>query len=164
MMFRFAAARIAPYLLLAVALAGCADCAREGCDELRSAAADEGPGIAGVIVQQSDVSVDGCMECPFADADVGIWWTDSEVSTVSAASDIMRTADPAFVQVASKRFHAALDPGHYLLCVRPNCVNIHVEATTVTANVKRRKGPTSFFVTSDASQKPTEDFGLEVGY
>lgn len=164
MLSRSTGARIGLYLLLAVALANCSDCAREGCDELRSIAADEGPGIAGVIVQQSDVSVDGCMECPFADAEVSIWWTDSEVSTVSAASDIMQTADPAFVQVASKRFHAALDPGHYLLCVRPNCVNIHVEATTVTANVKRRKGPTSFFVASDPSQKPTEDFGLDVGF
>lgn len=63
------------------------------------------------------------------------------------------------------RYRIVVARGQYLLCVRPNCIGLRVEAgKTVTVNVKRRYGSTGFFVGASSDTSFKEDFGFEVGY
>jgi len=147
-------------------LLGCSDCDRQGCEALRQRAPGRATGIGGVVAASSDVVGDGCQECGFESGGaVPIWKAEGVVSTPAAANDVLATADPVHASVRAGRFFAPLEPGSYLVCSVPNCINVTVAAdTTTTVNVKLRNGPTSFFVVDPESRALVEDYGLDVGY
>lgn len=150
---------------MAASLLGCSDCDRQGCEALRKRAPERGTGIGGVVAAASDLVEDGCRECGFQSGGaVAIWQVEGRVSTPAAANDVVAAADPVLASVRAGRFHALLQPGQYLVCSAPNCINVSVAAdATTTVNVKRRDGPTSFFVVDPQSRALEEDFGLDVG-
>jgi hypothetical protein len=94
-----------------------------------------------------------------------MWAVEGSVNTPAAANQVLAAADPVRASVGDGRFHAPLAPGQYLVCAAPNCINVAVAAdTTTTVNVKRRDGPTSFFVDDPISGSLVEDYGLDIGY
>ncbi len=145
-------------VVLSLAALGCGGCPTEGCDALRKSARGEGTGIAGIVAAKSDVVSNGCQQCPFDNAELAVWAVDAPVLPDEVDSVIARPPDESVL--ASKRFRIELPAGDYLLCHRDQCVNLVVtDGALTTANVKLRKGPTSFFVV-DASGNFTEQFGL----
>jgi hypothetical protein len=150
---------------LLLVLAGCsADCARQGCDALAQRAAQNGPGVAGVVASESDLVADGCAECSFDQATVEIWPTESPVTSADDARMLTAASGTPVTVSANPRFAEPLEQGNYLVCVRPNCVAVEVRTETITVNVKRRNGPTSFFLAASSGAALTEDYGFEVGY
>jgi hypothetical protein len=160
--------RSLPVVVLGVvaSLLGCSDCDRQGCEALRHPTQQRGTGIGGVVAAMSDVVGNGCQECGFQSGGaVAIWEVESAVSTPAAANPVFAAADPVRASASDGRFFATLAPGQYLVCSAPNCINVTVaEDTTTTVNVKRRDGPTSFFVVDPESRSLEEDYGLDVGY
>jgi hypothetical protein len=141
----------------------CADCDREGCDALGRAAPQAGTGIAGVVATSSDVVANGCQECPSGGASLEIWRTDAAITSQPAASAVASEREPDVAANVSGRYSQALGPGTHLLCVRPNCIGLSIAADeTLTVNIKRREGPTGFFVGPFDAEAPEEDFGFEV--
>jgi len=146
-------------------LLGCEDCAREGCDSLAQRAAQNGTSLAGVVAESSDVVGNGCQECPFGTAELQAWQVEAPVTSESAVAELMAQRSPDWEKAVSERYSIALAPGFYLLCARPSCVNLTIaDGQTSTANVKRRNGPTSFFVGGEDAERLAEDFGLDVGF
>ena len=120
--------------------------------------------MAGVVSELSDVSINGCAECPLSEATLRLWRTDTAVTTVEAASDLAST-NPTFTVEASERYRAALEPSNYLVCAGSTCVNVAViEGVTATVHVRLRFGPTSFVVADRASGELVEDYGLDIGF
>lgn len=132
----------------------------------RPKAADaSGAGVAGSVALLSDVVTDGCGECPLAEATVLLWTLQQpfESRAEAAALAAGRPADLT-LEVASS-YRQALEPGWYLLGVRPNAVELNVhEDETLTVNVLRRDGSTSFFVGRPSSRELREDFGFDIGF
>jgi len=151
---------------LVASLLGCSDCDRQGCESLRQRAPERGTGIGGVVAASSDVVENGCQECAFeSGGSVAIWEVEGFVSSPAAANQVLAAGDPVRASARAGRFHALLAPGQYLVCSAPNCINVAVAAdATTTVNVKRRDGPTSFFVVDPESRALVEDYGLDVGY
>jgi hypothetical protein len=151
---------------LSASLSGCNDCNRDGCEALELQAPESGTGIGGVVASESDSVNEGCQECAFqAGGGVAIWHVEAAVSSPAAANAVFAAAEPLRVNAPGGSFYAALAPGQYLVCAAPNCINVAVTAdATSTVNVKRRNGPTSFFVVDAQSQRLEEDYGLDVGY
>ena len=148
---------------LAGPLLGCEDCAREGCDSLVQQAPQKGTGLGGVVAESSDVVVNGCSECGFGAATVQAWRVEAPMSE-SAMASLVQQRTPDWEEQVSERYHHPLEPGSYVLCVRPSCIHLTIaEGQTLTANIKRRNGPTGFFVGAGASPFG-EDFGFDVGY
>ena len=146
-------------------LLACEDCAREGCDSLAQRAAQNGTSLAGVVAESSDVVGNGCQECPFGTAELEAWKVEAPVTSASAVADLLDHRLPDWEKAVSERYSIALAPGFYLLCARPSCVNLTIaDGQTSTANVKRRNGPTSFFVGGADAERLAEDFGLDVGF
>jgi hypothetical protein len=145
-------------VLVSLAALGCGSCPTEGCDALRKSAKGEGTGIGGIVAEKSDVVGNGCQECRFGDAQLAVWAVDSPVMPDQVDSVISGPPDERVS--ACKRFRIELPEGAHLLCRDVDCVNLSVtDGALTTANVKLRKGPTSFFVIDD-SGKFTEQFGL----
>lgn len=139
----------------------CADCDREGCDALTATAAAAGTGIAGVVAADSDVVVDGCGECPFSGAGLELWRVDTLITTEAASIDVL-AREPERTESVSGRYNLGLDPGTYLLCVRPSCIGLVVrDGETLTVNIKRREGPTGFFIGGSGATSLEEDLGFE---
>jgi len=154
-------------LLLATAhyLSACADCNREGCEALTTLAPSAEAGIAGVVAEASDVVKDGCGECPLGNATLEVWALEAPFEQRSDAAALVAARAPDLTRDVAGSYSQALEPGWYLLCVRPNCVELNThEAETLTVNVKRRNGPTSFFVGRPSSSQLAEDYGFEVAY
>jgi len=152
-------------LLSACVLSACAECEREGCDALTRLAPERGAGVAGVVAQQSDVVSDGCAECPLASATLEVWTLEAPFERRSEVPALVAARPPDLTRDISGSYDQALSTGWYLLCVRPNCIEINVhEDETLTVNVKRRDGPTGFFVGRHSSPSLEEDLGFEVGY
>lgn len=146
-------------------LSACADCNREGCDALTSLAPSGQTGIAGVVAEASDVVNDGCGECPLGNATIEVWALEAPLAQRSDAAALVAARAPDLTRDAAGSYSQVLEPGWYLLCVRPSCVELDThEAETLTVNVKRRDGPTSFFVGRPSSSEMAEDYGFEVGY
>jgi len=150
---------------LAGALLGCEDCPREGCDSLAQRAAQNGTSLAGVVAQSSDSVVNDCQECPFGTAELQAWQVEAPVTSASAFAELIAQRSPDWEKSVSERYSIALAPGFYLLCARPSCVHLTiVDGQTQTANIKRRYGPTSFFLGGADAERLQEDFGLDVGF
>jgi hypothetical protein len=147
-------------------LLGCeADCARPGCEALGQPAAPSGTGLAGVVAESSDLVVNGCSECGFGTAALQAWRVEAAMGSESEVATLMMMRAPDWEAQVSERYQHALPPGSYVLCVRPNCINLTIaEGQTRTANIKRRDGPTSFFVGGGDAARLAEDFGFEVGF
>jgi hypothetical protein len=146
-------------------LLGCADCERQGCDALGERAAAAGAGLGGVIAQRSDVVQDGCQECPLGGAAIAVWRLDAPVTTEAEAMAVVGARAPDVEQEASGRYHVALDPAAYLVCVRPSCVVLDVGANqTETVNIERLDGPTRFHVSRPNLDGLQEESGLDIGF
>jgi hypothetical protein len=155
---------VAGWALLAC-LSGCAECDREGCDSLDERAAAQGTGIGGVVAHQSDVVADGCAECPLGEARLELWAVAESVGTEAAARSLIAARGPDVTASVSGRYIHPLQAGRYLLCVRPGCVDVTVaEGQTLTVNLKRRDGPTGFYVAQTIGIPLAEDYGFDVGY
>jgi hypothetical protein len=143
----------------------CADCERTGCDSLGQRVIRAGTGISGVVAASSDLEVDGCTECPLGQTTLAIWRSDSPVSTAAQARALVDDRAADATEDIDGRYDLDLQAGPYLLCVRPNCVGLIVEAgERVTVNLKLRNGPTSFFVGHLGGGALEEDYGSDVGY
>lgn len=141
----------------------CANCERSGCDSLGDRAPTAGTGVAGIVATSSDVSDNGCSECPFGETTLEIWNTDALIFTRMEADALLAECDADFVGTVTGRYDKKLAPGAYLLCVRPSCVGLVIEPEeTVTVNIKLRFGPTSFFVGHFGEELLEENFGLGV--
>ena len=151
-------------LALPLFLAACSACPREACKALDEFADQNGPAVAGSIAIESDAITNGCADCPFGGARIEIWSTDSPTTTSEQATAITQSAGPTFDLFKDGTYRQALDAGHYLFCVRPSCISLEVTSNTVTVNIKRREGPTSFFTAPSSGDKLSETFGFEVGY
>ena len=152
-------------LSAASALSACADCERGGCDALTGLAAQGDTGVSGVVAELSDVVKDGCAECPLGSARLEVWTLQAPFEQRSEVAALVAARPPDLTRDIAGRYSQALSPGWHLLCVRPNCVEINThEEETLTVNVKRREGPTRFFVGRPSSPRLEEDFGFEVGY
>lgn len=155
-------------LAWAAALAGslsCADCNREGCAGLARRAPEGPAGIAGVVARLEDVVVDGCGECPLAAATLQLWNLEMPFERRSDVAALVAARPPDLTRDVAGHYTEPLEPGWYLLCVRPNCVELNIhEDETLTVNVQRRDGPTSFFVGRPGAGRLDEDFGFDVGY
>lgn len=146
-------------------LSACAECEREGCDALTRLAPERETGVSGVVAELSDVVIDGCAECPLASATLEVWTLDAAFERGSDVPALVAARPPDVTREIAGSYGQALSPGWHLLCVRPNCVEINThEGETLTVNVKRRNGPTGFFVGRPSSSRLEEDFGFEVGY
>lgn len=154
--------RVFMVAMVALGLAGCAECPTEGCDALRDRAPGRQPGIGGIIASQSDVVVNGCEECGFAEASIEVFRLKEPVTSAEAASAAIGMTSPLVKLVASARYNAPLDPGAYLVCVARQCLSVRVmDGAVTTVNIKQRFGPTSFFVVDPASNQLHEQFGFE---
>lgn len=144
------------------ALLSCNDCEREGCDALGRMAPRRETGVAGVVAMSSDLVINGCQECLFGEANLELWRTDTPITTETAAIALLDERASDVTEIVSGHYRRALEPGPYLLCVRPSCVALTVAADeTLTVNIKRRDGATGFFVGNAGLE---EDFGFDVGY
>jgi hypothetical protein len=124
-----------------------------------------GTGLAGVVAQSSDLVTNGCEECPLGKATLQIWRVDAAIENKAAAVALLEEREPDVTQDVSGRYRIALEPGQHLLCVRPNCIGLTVAAAeTVTVNIKRRDGPTGFFIGARNVTSFKEDFGFDVGF
>lgn len=150
-------------LALPLLLASCSDCAPKGCDGLKTAAAQNGSGVAGAILAESDVVKGGCGECTSGSAGIEIWPNDSPVLDAETARAITQATSPQVNLSGTATFSQVLEPGHYLFCVRPSCVSIQVSGATTTVNIKRGEGPTSFFVSSASGGGLSETYGFDLG-
>jgi hypothetical protein len=154
--------RVIVLALAIIELVGCAECVTEGCDALRDRAPGHHSGIGGVVASQSDVVANGCQECGFAHASIEVFQLQGTLASADVASAAMNATSPLATIAADERYHLNLDPGAYLVCVTLRCIGVTVVADTVTTiNIKLRYGPTSFFVIDSASNRFTEQFGLE---
>jgi hypothetical protein len=118
-------------------------------------------GVAGVVASSSDLVVDGCQECSFGQANLELWRTDTPITTETAAITLLEERASDVTENVSAHYRLPLEPGPYLLCVRPNCVALTVVVDeTLTVNIKRRNGATGFFVGNPLE----ETFGFDVGY
>ncbi len=152
-------------IALAAALLSCAECERSGCSALTRVALPQGASIAGVVAEASDVVSNDCQECPFGDATIEVWRTDSPIVDESAAIALTGERAADSIEPVSGQYRLVLDPGEHLLCVRPSCIAVTVfNDTTSTVNIKRRDGLTGFFVGSSERTALEEDFGFEVGF
>ncbi len=155
-------------LSAASVLSACADCERGGCDALTGLAAQGDTGVSsvsGVVAEASDFVKDGCTECPLGSARLEVWTLQAPFEQSSEVAALVAARPPDVTRDIAGRYSQALAPGWHLLCVRPNCVEINThEEETLTVNVKRREGPTGFFVGRPSSPRLEEDFGFEVGY
>jgi hypothetical protein len=78
---------------------------------------------------------------------------------------LIAAREPDVVARALGRYVQPLEAGRYLLCVRPGCVDVTVaEGQTLTVNLKRRDGPTGFYVAQAIGVPLAEDYGFDVGY
>jgi len=156
---------LAALVALAGSLLGCEDCAREGCDSLAQRAAQNGTSLAGVVAESSDVVNNGCQECPFGSVELQAWQVEAPLTSASAVAELIAQRSPDWEKAVSERYSVALAPGMYLLCARPNCIHVTIaDGQTSTANIKRRYGPTSFFIAAAEAEPLSEDFGLDVGF
>jgi hypothetical protein len=152
-------------VLWAASMPACADCDRQGCEALTRLAPERGAGISGVVAQVSDVVTDGCAECPLGRATVELWTLEEPFYRLSEVPALVAARRADLIFFAEGAYSQALSTGWYLLCVRPNCIELNPhEDETLTVNIKRRDGPTSFFVGRHSSSSIEEDFGVEVGY
>jgi hypothetical protein len=151
---------------LVIAMWGCAECDREGCGALMSLAPEGVTGVSGVVAESSDVVNDGCRECPLGSGTLEVWRPAEPIEAASEVPALLASRPPDLTQSIAGHYSAVLERGTYLFCVRPNCVEISVhDGETLTVNVKRREGPTSFFVGRPSRERALEeDFGFEVGY
>lgn len=145
-------------------MAACDDCDRAGCDAITRMAAEGGSAVAGTVAQQSDVISDGCEERPLAAARLEIWTLEEPFERRSEPAALVAARPPDRVIEAMGTYRQSLPTGWYLFGVRPNGVelNVHEEAT-LTVNVLRRDGPTSFFVGRHGTGPLDEDFGYDIG-
>ena len=150
-------------LALPALLASCSDCAPQGCDGLKTATAQNGSGVAGVIATESDVVKNGCSDCSSGSAQIEIWSTQSVAVSDEEAGAITRATPPTATLTGNGSFSQVLSPGSYLFCVRPSCVSFQVSGSTLTVNIKRREGPTSFFMVSASGGGLSETYGFDVG-
>jgi hypothetical protein len=145
--------------IVSALLASCMDCDRDGCETVMQASSESGTGIAGVVAQLSDVEENGCQECPFGVATLGLWRVDVPVVDGAAARLTMERQPDVTIE-ALEAYARELDAGHYLLCEHMSCIGVTVsEGERLTVNLKRRYGPTSFFVSASGFD---EDFGIDV--
>jgi len=155
-------------LLLAACTApmlSCADCDRSGCERLGELATPGDTGVSGVVAAQSDVVADGCQECPMGEATLTLWRVDAAVTNAADAAATLAEREADVTENVSGQYSRALEPGAYLLCVRPRCIGLTITAgETLTVNVKRLDGPVSFFVGAPSVAGFQENPGLEVGY
>ena len=121
--------------------------------------------MAGVVAESSDLVVNGCHECAFGSATLQAWRVDAPMGSEADVATLTEQRAPDWEEQVSQRYSLPLEPGSYVLCVRPNCINLTIaEGQTLTANIKRRNGPTSFFVGGTDAARFAEDFGFDVGY
>lgn len=148
----------------AAGLTACDDCDRGGCDAVTQRAAPGGAEIAGVVAQQSDVSRDGCLECPLAAATLLLWTVPEPFESSRDAVALVTTRAPDLTIEVEGSYRQPLARGWYLLSAGPNAVELNVhEDETLTVNVLLRDGPTSFFVGRPSSTRLLEeDFGFDV--
>lgn len=162
---RRAGAMVGMLVLLAASMPACADCDRQGCEALTRRAPEGDTGVAGVVAQVSDVVSDGCAECPLGRAAVELWTLEEPFYRRSEVPELVAARPPDLTLLAEGSYRQELSTGWYLLCVRPNCIELNPhEDEMLTVNIKRRDGPTSFFVGRPSSSSLEEDFGFEVGY
>ena len=139
----------------------CDTCDREGCDALDTVAPGNGTRVAGVVASISDVVENGCASCPFDTARVELWPVGTAVTSTSDARQVVEAAPPAISMDVFGSYSLEVATGDHLLCVRPNCIGIAiVEGETLTVNVKKRDGPTGFWLLNPASGRFEEDFGI----
>jgi hypothetical protein len=151
--------------LVASVLSACSDCDREGCDALTRLAPPRDTGVSGVVAGLSDVVSDGCAECPLTSATLEVWTLEAPFEQRSEVPVLVAARPADLTRDIAGSYDQALEPGWHLLCVRPNCIEINThEGETLTVNVKRRDGPTGFFVGRPSSSRLEEDFGFDVGY
>jgi hypothetical protein len=92
-----------------------------------------------------------------------IWHVETPIADDDLAKSAVSERAPDLTVVVAGRYDRALDAGSYLLCEHTNCVGIDVIAgEKITVNIKRRNGPTSFFVGGTRAEKLDEDFGVDV--
>jgi hypothetical protein len=128
-------------------------------------AAAAGSGVAGVVAQSSDVVRDGCSERPLGTAILQVWTLEEPLDSLSRAAEVVSARLPDLTREVEGGYREPLEPGWYLLCVRPSCVELNVhEDETLTVNIERRDGPTSFFLDNASTGRLEEDYGFEVGY
>jgi hypothetical protein len=152
-------------LLVASVLSACADCDRERCDALTRLAPPRETGVSGVVAGLSDVVSDGCAECTLTSATLEVWTLETPFDQRSEVPVLVAARPADLTREIAGSYNQALEPGWHLLCVRPSCIEINThEGETLTVNVKRRDGPTGFFVGRPSSSRLEEDFGFDVGY
>lgn len=149
--------------VVVLALAACAEpCDAAGCSSLLKRAGQNGPGIAGVVAEMSDVVANDCQECPLASASLRLWRVEKAVTSKAKVQTLMESTPPSHTLAANEQYRLALEAGRYLLCVDTSCVNVAVASETVTVNIKRRFGPTSFFVVEPDSGRFIENYGIRL--
>lgn len=123
--------------------------------------AENEPGIGGVVAYLSDLVVNDCQECTFAQASVSIWPTEETISSEQSAAVHTRSMPPVVSIVADQRYAAPLPPGRYLLCSEAQCINVSVQAArTTTVNIRKIDGLSSFFVREGEAERFVERNGL----
>jgi len=146
------------------AVSACTPRNRAGCDATGGPVADTGQAaIAGVVASESDVIGNGCQECPLGTATLTFWTTSGPVPDDASAKAIVDGGPPTITLQANQRYLQALDPGSYLVCARPFCVNVAVAADHVTTvHLKQIFGPTQFIVFDAQSKTARAATTLEV--
>ena len=81
-----------------------------------------------------------------------------------AAKGVVEASQPSATVQADSRYSQSLDPGNYLMCVRPYCINVVVvQSKVTTVHVRQIFGPTRFIVFDSASRTPREPAVFDVG-
>jgi hypothetical protein len=134
--------------LLGLFGAACNPCNRDGCDALqRRAPSEGGPRLAGVVVSETDVVVNGCQECGFAAVDIKAWPTDHEVTTESELSMVAKGSADSTRSSANGEYSLPLVTGLYVVCFQNSCFNARVDTKeTTTLNVRLINGVSSGFL------------------
>jgi hypothetical protein len=147
--------------LAALAAAGCSRCDDEFCSlatrPLRGEVISQG--FAGLIVQRSDLELDGCRPCSPDGARLHLWRTPASITTAGEAEAIVAATPPAGTHVVSTRFEHDLDAGSYLGCVfRGACASFEVQPARVTTlHVWKGFGQPSDLNLLDPDGRPRRD-------
>jgi hypothetical protein len=149
-----------------VFVAGCNPCDRSGCEVRDNPAKDSGhSAIAGTVSTETDVVVNGCQECPFGSATLSVWKTATATMDSATAKAIVDGSAATVVVQANQRYLQALDPGTYLVCIRPSCVSLDVTAGHVTTlNVEQVYGPGELLVAEPGERTTHSANRLDIGF
>jgi hypothetical protein len=128
-------------LLAVPGLASCVPCDSDGCDALDHRVRDRdvsiAAGIAGVASYASDVTVNGCGECPLGEGTLLVWATADAVTTMEQAIEVFTSNPPMLEIEIEEQYEQMLDAGEYLVCTDSDyvCAGITVGSDVATVHV-----------------------------